>query len=186
MPLAIGNPDWLDGRIGSATPLASDDERMRFVIDLAVENVERGSGGPFAAAVFESETGLLLAAAVNSVLRLGNPVMHAEMMAIMLAAARRGSYTLASPGAPACELVSSCEPCAMCLGATLWSGVRQLTYGSPREDALALGFEEGPVFPESYAYLRERGIAVVPGVLRDEARRPLERYRERGGPIYNG
>jgi tRNA(Arg) A34 adenosine deaminase TadA len=181
--LAITIPDWLNERTASVLPLPSEAERMRFVIDLALENVERREGGPFAAAVFEVQSGKILAAGVNSVLRLANPVLHAEVMAVMFATARVGSYRLESP---ACELVSSCEPCAMCLGATLWSGARRLVYGAPREDALGLGFEEGPVFPESYAYLRERGIAVVAGVLRDEARRPLERYRELAGPIYNG
>ena len=49
-----------------------------------------------------------------------------------------------------------------------------------------LDFEEGPVFPESHAYLDARGIEIVRGVLRDEARGVLELYRSGGGPIYNG
>ena len=181
--LSIAGPNWLRDRTASEVVLGTETERMRFVVELASENVERRDGGPFAAAVFETGTGRLVAAGVNSVLRLGNPVLHAEVMAVMFATARRGSYRLVNPS---CELVSSCEPCAMCLGATLWSGVRRLIYGATREDALALGFEEGPVFPESYAYLRERGIAVAAGVLREQARRPLERYRQHGGPVYNG
>ena len=59
------------------------------------------------------------------------------------------------------ELVSSCEPCAMCLGATLWSGVRRLVTGATKADAEAIGYDEGPVFPESYAHLERRGIEVV-------------------------
>ena len=74
----------------------------------------------------------------------------------------------------------------MCLGATLWSGVRRVVYGAAREDASKLGFEEGPVFPESYEYLEQRDIEIVRGVLRDEARAVLELYRTRKGTIYNG
>jgi tRNA(Arg) A34 adenosine deaminase TadA len=84
------------------------------------------------------------------------------------------------------ELVTSCEPCAMCLGATLWSGVKRVVYGAGRQDASRLNFEEGPVFPESYKYLEDRGLEIVRGVLREEAAAVLELYRERKGKIYNG
>ena len=184
--MTITPPDWLAALAPADLVLPTDLDRVRFVFRLAIENVERRTGGPFAAAVFESATGRLVAAGVNSVLRLRNPVLHAEVMAVMAACARVGAYKLSVPGQPPFELVSSCEPCAMCLGATLWSGVRRLVYAAGRDDAAALGFEEGPVFPESYAYLAARGVEVVPGVGRDEAVKPFERYRELGGLIYNG
>lgn len=72
----------------------------------------------------------------------------------------------------------------MCLGATLWSGVTRLVMGAAREDAMAVGFEEGPVFPESYAYIAARGVQTVRGVRRAEAAL-LRTYRAAGGPIYN-
>ena len=50
----------------------------------------------------------------------------------------------------------------------------------------AIGFDEGPVFTESYAYLKERGVEIVHGVLRAEGRAVLERYKALGGPVYNG
>ena len=74
----------------------------------------------------------------------------------------------------------------MCLGATLWSGVRRVVYAATREDATILNFEEGPVFPESYKYLEDRGIEIVRQVLRDEAKSVLELYRSKSGKIYNG
>src|SRR5204863_515837 len=75
--------------------------------------------------------------------------------------------------------------CAMCLGATLWSGVSRLVIAATREDAMAVGFEEGPVFPESYAYIAERGVTTVWGVGREEAASLLRGYRDGGGAIYN-
>jgi len=104
----------------------------------------------------------------------------------MMAQQRIGSFTLNAPGRPEHTLYTSCEPCAMCLGATLWSGVRRVVYGAAREDASRLNFEEGPVFPESYAYLEARGISIVRNVLRDEARAVLDLYRSKSGKIYNG
>jgi hypothetical protein len=57
--------------------------------------------------------------------------------------------------------------------------------GARREDAMELGFDEGPVFPESYAYLEARGLAFVRDVAREAALRVLHAYRDRGGTIYN-
>jgi tRNA(Arg) A34 adenosine deaminase TadA len=178
-------PDWMEQLVDWRAHYATDESRMGLAIELARQNVLRGTGGPFGAAVFESDSGALVAAGVNSVTRLQNSMLHAEILAIMLAESRVGSYTLLGPGLPHHELVTTCDPCAMCLGAVLWSGVRRLVAGADRADASALDFDEGPVFPESYAYLESRGVAVVRGVLRREAAAVLELYRRQGGEIYN-
>lgn len=159
---------------------------MRLAIELARENVVRRTGGPFGAAIYEAESGQLVAVGVNQVVRLHNSTLHGEMVAFMMAQARLNSWTLGAAGMPRHELFTSCEPCAMCLGATLWSGVRRLVFGATREDASRLQFDEGPVFPDSYTYLERRGLEIVPALGRDEARGVLEMYRRQGGLIYNG
>jgi tRNA(Arg) A34 adenosine deaminase TadA len=159
---------------------------MRLAIAVSRANVERATGGPFGAAIFEAESGRLVSVGMNSVTRLRNCTLHAEMVAFMMAQQRVNSFTLNAPGLPVHELFTSCEPCAMCLGATLWSGVQRVVYGAAREDASLLRFEEGPVFPESYRYLEARGLRIVRQVLRSEARSVLELYRAGGGEIYNG
>lgn len=178
-------PDWIQETVAFGTRYDTDDDRMRVAIELARQNVVRGTGGPFGAAIFERSTGALLSVGVNSVVRLNNSALHAEMLAVMMAQHRLGSYTLAGSPSASYELVSSCDPCAMCLGAVLWSGVGRMVTGADRDDATALGFEEGPVFPQSYVYLQERGVAVTRSVLRQEAASVLELYRRQGGQIYN-
>jgi tRNA(Arg) A34 adenosine deaminase TadA len=182
--LTISLPAWVTERVEWDRSYRTDTERMQLAVQLARENVLRGDGGPFGAAVFEAESGRVVSAGVNLVTQLNNCLLHGETVALMLAQARVRSYTLDAPGLPAHELVTSCEPCAMCLGATLWSGVRRVVWGASREDAERLGFDEGPVFPQSYAYLIARGITFTAEVLREEARAVLELYREQGGPIY--
>lgn len=184
-PLEIPLPAWVDDVVDWDRRYADGDERMRLAIALARENVERAAGGPFGAAVFESLSGVVVGVGVNCVERLGNAVLHAEVLAFMFAQRRVGSFTLGGPDMPAHELVSSCEPCAMCLGAVHWSGVRRLVFAATRADAAALAFDEGPVFPESYAYLERRGLRIDRERLRDEATGVLARYQERGGLIYN-
>jgi tRNA(Arg) A34 adenosine deaminase TadA len=73
----------------------------------------------------------------------------------------------------------------MCLGATLWSGVSRLVFSALRDDAMRLGFDEGPVFAASYEYLETRGIAIERGRLRSEGAAVLDLYVQRGGAIYN-
>jgi tRNA(Arg) A34 adenosine deaminase TadA len=179
-------PDWVESVVQWDRPYTTDAERMRLAIAVSRMNVEAGTGGPFGSAIFESETGKLVAVGMNSVVRLNNCILHGETFAFMMAQQVTGSFTLNSPGLPRHELHTSCEPCAMCLGATLWSGVRRVVYGATREDATVLNFEEGPVFPESYKYLEDRGIEIVRQILRDEAKAVLELYRSKKGKIYNG
>lgn len=178
-------PEWVHELVTFGTCYETDEDRMRLAIELARQNVVRATGGPFGAAIFEHSTGALLSVGVNSVVRLNNSTLHAEILAIMMAQHRLGSYTLAVSPPTTYELVSSCDPCAMCLGAVLWSGVRRMVTGADRADAVALSFEEGPVFPQSYTYLEERGVAITRSVLRHEAAGVLELYRRQGGQIYN-
>ena len=183
--VVIEYPEWVTEIVDWQRPLPSDEDRMRLAIRLARENVERGTGGPFGAVIVQRNSGQLVGVGMNCVVRLHNCTLHGEIVAFMMAQQRLASYTLNAPGMPPHELVTSCEPCAMCLGAALWSGVRRIVSGAAREDASRLNFEEGPVFPQSYAYLEERGIEITRHVLRAEARAVLEAYRARGGPIYN-
>lgn len=179
-------PDWVDSIVDWNRSYASDEDRMRLAIAVSRTNVERATGGPFGAAIFERQSGRVVAVGMNSVVRYNNCVLHGEIMAFMMANQALASFTLKSPNLPAHEMHTSCEPCAMCLGASLWSGVQRLVCGAARDDASVLSFEEGPVFPASYHYLEERGIEVVRNVLRDEARAVLELYRQNSGKIYNG
>lgn len=183
--VVVEYPAWVPSVVDWDERLVSSEDRMRFALRIARENVDRETGGPFGALIVERESGRLVSIGTNSVVRLNNCTLHGEMVAFMMAQRRLDSYTLAAPGMPEHELVTSCEPCAMCLGAALWSGVKSIVCGAGREDATRLKFEEGPVFPESYMYLEARGIRITRNVLRADARAVLEHYRSRGGKIYN-
>jgi len=158
---------------------------MALAIDLARRNSADGKAGPFGAAVFEAETGRLVSMGVNLVEPAQCSILHAEIVALILAQRRMGTFDLGAPGLPAMELVSSAEPCAMCLGAIPWSGARRLVCGARDEDARAIGFDEGHKPPDWVAGLESRGIVVVRDVLRKEAAAVLRRYKEIGGVIYN-
>ena len=182
--IRITNPDWVGSAVDFSRRYPDDDSKVRLAISLARENVLRNTGGPFGAVVFD-DTGRLVGAGTNGVVRLNNSSAHAEIVALAMAQAAIGRFTLQNDGAARHELFSSCEPCAMCLGATLWSGVTRLVFSATREDATRSGFDEGPVFADSYRYLEERGITIERGRLRSEGASVLDLYVQRGGPIYN-
>ena len=184
--LTISLPEWVPGFM-AATPasLSSVEDRMALAISLARENVNRG-GGPFGAVVVETESGRVIAPGINLVVPLACSIAHAEMVAIGIAQQLARSYDLGAPGLPELQLVTSTEPCAMCLGAIPWSGVRSLICGASAEDAQRIGFDEGDKPAGWPGTLARRGIEVRLGVCRDEAARVLLDYGGAGGPIYNG
>lgn len=182
--ISISYPDWVAGHVDWDRRYASDAEKMGLAIDLSLQNVVRGTGGPFGAAVFEMDTGRLVSVGMNRVVPLNNCMLHAEAVALMMAGSRVGSYSLGEGARH--ELVTSCAPCAMCLGAAHWSGVRRIVCGATSEDAERIGFDEGPVFDASHEYLASRGIRIDHQVLRAEACAVLDLYASRSGRIYNG
>jgi len=185
--LRLRLPDWVERMLPPRGQALGDvTARMRFAVELARQNVERGTGGPFAAAVFDGESGRLVAPGVNLVVPARWSGAHAEIVACALAQQVLGHHDLGSAGMPSCELVSSAEPCAMCLGAVPWSGVRRVVCGAREEDARAVGFDEGPKPADWVLELARRGIEVIRDVERDAAREVLRGYARRGGPIYNG
>ncbi|WP_225071256.1 nucleoside deaminase [Desulfuromonas sp. CSMB_57] len=179
-------PGWLRPLLPPAEHVFhSIEERMQLAIRLAAANIEHDGGGPFGAAVFDLDSGRLLAPGVNLVTSACCSVAHAELVALMTAQRLVGHFSLAAAGLNA-QLVSSTEPCAMCLGALPWAGLRSLACGARDADARAIGFDEGDKPEHWQDALERRGIAVLRDVCRAEAVAVLERYRDSGGLIYNG
>jgi len=179
-------PEWLQVLMAEKrTAFETGESRMHFVIELARLNIENGTGGPFGAAIFDMESHRIIAAGVNLVVGSNCSMAHAEMVAIALAQHQLGTYDLGASGLAHYELVSSCEPCAMCFGALPWSGIRHLACGARDEDARAIGFDEGPKMPTWRQELEKRGITVTTDLCRDEARKILNGYAASGGEIYN-
>ncbi|MRR58993.1 MAG: nucleoside deaminase [Deltaproteobacteria bacterium] len=184
--LKIQLPEWINKFLTEhQRHFSSIDDRMSFVIEAARRNVAHGTGGPFAAAVLETESGKVVSLGVNLVISGGLSFLHAEILALALAQKKLGSYDLSRHDFPAHELVTSTEPCAMCLGAIPWSGVRRVISGARDSDARDIGFDEGPKIEEWRSELDKRGIATLCDVRRDDAVQVLRSYSLQGGEIYN-
>ena len=182
--LTIRLPDWTES-FTAKWPERCDgaERRMEMAIALARENVRHRTGGPFGAVVFDQETHRWLGLGMNLVTHVNCSILHAEMVALALAQKNTGRFDLSAGGQR--QLVTTCEPCAMCLGAIPWSGVCSVVCGARDEDARIVGFDEGDKPPDWISTLRRRGIDVVRDVLRDQAVQVLQDYAADGGPIYN-
>lgn len=183
-------PDWAQDKSFYEEEYKTDEDKMALAIKLAATNVEKQTGGPFGCAIFEHDKDTnkskLVSVGMNRVVTLGNSTLHGEVVAIQFAQKKLKCFSLlkAAEGSKQYELYTSCEPCAMCLGATLWSGVSRLICSATKDDALAIGFDEGPVYDTSYKYLEGVGIEVTKGVLHKEGAEVLQKYGETG-LIYN-
>jgi tRNA(Arg) A34 adenosine deaminase TadA len=185
--IKIELPEWLRQSIQSMPEFFNTrEERMEFVINLARKNIENRTGGPFAAGIFDENSGKLIAVGVNLVTTSGLSIAHAEIVAISQAQTILKTFDLGGSGMPRCELVTSAAPCAMCLGAVPWSGVRSLTCGARDEDARAVGFDEGSKREDWVSELEARGITVTLDILREKAAAVLLDYVKNGGVVYNG
>ncbi len=177
-------PAWVAPFLSAwETPLSTISQRMQLAISLSAENVSQQTGGPFAALVVNEETAELVSVGMNLVTSSGMSIAHAEMVALSLAQVAGGEWNLTKSGV--LQLITTCEPCAMCFGAVPWSGVKSLICGARKKDAESAGFDEGDKPDNWVVSLQRRGIVVQCSVMRAEAAAVLALYGESGGTIYN-
>jgi guanine deaminase len=129
----------------------SHEEWMRQAIDLAVENVRRGLGGPFGALVVRDAE--LVATGANSVTVENDPTAHAEIIAIRAACRALGTFQL-----DGCTLYTSCEPCPMCLGAIFWARPTEYYFACSRTGAAQAGFDDAFIYDQINLAPAERSI----------------------------
>ena len=180
-------PEWIPDFLEDQPDFfLSTKERMKLVLGLTDRQIVEGTGGPFGAAVFELKSGRLIAVGVNLVVATGCSTAHAEVVALSLAQKAVGTHDLGAEGLPEFQIVVNAQMCAMCLGAVIWSGVREVCYAaSSQEVELITGFDEGPLPTNIKGVLRQRGIRLKEGIMVEESKRLLEKYVITGGLVYN-
>ena len=136
--------------------------------------------GPFLAAIYDEE-GNLIAKEANSVVHEQCSNNHAEMNTIKAAEKKLGTYDLSPYNL---SLYVTSEPCIMCLGGILWSGIKNLYYGVPSKRVEEItGFDEG--FKHNWLEeFKNRGITVYGNIEQEAGEKVLEQYVKSGKEIY--
>lgn len=132
------------------------DDYMKKLIDMAVENVRSGDGGPFSCVILDG-FGNELGSGCNRVSRECDPTAHAEIVALRRACRELGSFTLPKDAI----VYSSCEPCPMCRAALLWAGAKTILYIATRNDAEKAGFSD-KFFYESWPDFKDVRTLHIP------------------------
>ena len=140
---------------------------MQRAIQLSLENVRAGQGGPFAALVVRE--GAVLASGTNQVTSLLDPTAHAEIVAIREACRALHDFQLRG-----CELYTTCEPCPMCMGAIYWARLSKVYYANTRADAARIGFDDSLIYDQLALPIEARQIPMIQ-LMRAQA---LEALRE--------
>lgn len=134
---------------------------MARAIQLSMDGVHSGRGGPFGAVVVRD--GRIIAEGVNQVTSTKDPTAHAEVMAIRQACANLGVFHLKD-----CELYTSCEPCPMCLGAIYWAHLSRVYFANTAEDAAQIGFDDSFLYAELKKPPSQRRVPAFQ-MMREEA-----------------
>lgn len=91
---------------------------------------------------------------------------HSETLAVGMATQKLGRRHI-----PEAIFYATCEPCPMCLGAILNSGIKTLVLGARNEDIkqlATLAFNFGDYSAENFAKMVGWDLTVVTGVMHDE------------------
>jgi guanine deaminase len=134
---------------------------MTRAIQLSIENVHSGLGGPFGAVVVKD--GAIIAEGANLVTSTNDPTAHAEVLAIRAACRKLGVFDLEGS-----EIYSSCEPCPMCLAAIYWARLSHIYFANADADASSIGFDDSLIYSELAQPPSHRKIPMIQ-MMREEA-----------------
>jgi|SRR5262249_7262708 len=152
-----------------------DQRFMARAIELAIENVDSDQGGPFGAVIVKD--GSIIGAGTNRVTSTKDPTAHAEVIAIREACRNLSVFQLHG-----CEIYTSCEPCAMCLGAIYWSHISRVYFATQAADASAAGFDDLFIYRELAQPYSARRIPMIQ-IMRKEALAAFRAWEEKPNKI---
>lgn len=145
-----------------------------------MQSFTKNGSGPFVAAVYDDKGNLVVKVA-NSVVDEHCSNNHAEMNAIKAVEQKLGTYDLAPYNL---KLYVTAEPCIMCVGGIMWSGIREVYYGVPSKTVEEItGFDEG-FKPHWFKEFKKRGIIVYGNIEPELGEQELHKYMNDGMEVY--
>lgn len=163
----------------SKTELENANKVMQNVHNKTAEGVRNGKG-PFYAEIYDAN-GNLVVSSSNSVVEDNCCLHHAEINTIKKAHEKFKEYSLAPENL---TIYVNAEPCIMCAGAIMWSGIKTVYFGVPSSEVERItGFDEG-YKPNWIKEFKKRGITVYGNIEQQAGEKVLEDYVNSGRKIY--
>jgi guanine deaminase len=148
---------------------------MQEAIELSRKGSQSGKGGPFGAVVVKDNQ--IVGRGYNQVTSTHDPTAHAEVVAIRDACRNLNTFHLRD-----CIILTSCEPCPMCLGAIYWAQLKHIYYANTRKDAADIGFSDDFIYEEINKPLQDRKIPIEQ-FLREEANKIFQDWQDNENKI---
>lgn len=139
---------------------------LQMAVDIAVENVSTGRGGPYGAVIVKDNKPIAYSG--NRVTHDLDPTAHAEIMVIRQSCRLLNDFQLNG-----CILYSNCEPCPMCLGAIYWARLAEVYFACDRQVAAEAHFDDCFIYDQIEIPPPDRHIPMVQLDL-PYARKPFE------------
>lgn len=153
---------------------------MRKAIETAEDTMTKGFGGPFGAAVVDTD-GNIIATGSNTVLRDHDPTAHGEINAIRNACKKLGTHDLSGY-----TLFTTAYPCPMCLSAIMWANIKSVYFGCTAQDTGNIGFRDDFMysFIENEVYkVANETVTLIP-VERKNCLKLFENYEKIKPTLY--
>ena len=153
-----------------------NEDIMNLAISVADDTMTKGYGGPFGAAITDTE-GNIVATGSNHVIRNNDPTAHGEIVCIRNACQKLNTYDLSDY-----ILYTTAYPCPMCLSAIYWSGIKKIYYGNTRKDAADINFDDDFIYKEIPLPMNERSVSMEQ-LDREEAIKAFKNWMEKSDKI---
>lgn len=153
-------------------------EPMNLAVEQARETMNKNIGGPFGAAIVDSE-GNIIAVSSNRVLGEHDPTAHAEITAIREACKKLGTHDLSG-----CVIYATGYPCPMCLGAMIWANIKKCYYGCRPSDAEEIGFRDDFIYRFIKGDCEDDSILEFDEIQREQCLKLFEEYHEKEKEMY--
>lgn len=162
--------------VGAAAPPIDEDDPDGPAMQVAIAQARRAmaAGQPPYGACIVAPDGTVLAAAHNTLWQDQDATAHAEVQAIRAACRTLGRSDLAG-----CVMVSTAEPCSMCLSAGVWAGVARVVHAIDMQDEPRFGLAPATVPCRTMLQLMGRDLPVRSGLMRAQMHEVLEDWLRR-------
>ena len=148
---------------------------MRKAVELSLENMRAGKGGPFWAVIVKDWK--IIWQWANHVTSENDPTAHAEIVAIRDACKNLGSFQLDD-----CIIYTSSEPCPMCMAAIYWARPKAVYFANTIRDAAKIWFDDSFIYEELEKKLNDRSLPIE-RMYNDDAIKVFDEWKEKNDKI---
>lgn len=139
-------------------------------VEVAKNGIKNKEGGPFGAVVIDKNNNIV-GIGNNKVLLNNDPTAHAEIVAIRNACSNLKTYDLSG-----CKIITTSEPCPMCMSSIIWANIKEVYYANTRVETSSIGFRDDLIY--LYFEGKKKDIITVKHIENIECNKLINDYKD--------